>query len=88
MTAKEYYTITREFPTGKGYANLVFIPKTDKPAMIVELKVNDSVESGIEQIKERNYRKGLEKYLDNLLLVSISYDKKSKVHQCKIARFA
>lgn len=56
--------------------------------MIVELKVNDSVESGIEQIKERNYRKGLEKYLDNLLLVSISYDKKSKVHQCKIARFA
>ena len=28
--------------------------------------------------------KGLEKYIDNLLLVAISYDKKTKKHTCII----
>ena len=71
-------------PSGKGYADMVFIPKDDKPAMIVELKWDQEVETAIDQIKEKKYYYGLEKYLDDLILVGISYDKKSKKHICKI----
>ena len=71
-------------PSGKGYADMVFIPKDDKPAMIVELKWNQEVETAISQIKAKKYYFGLEKYLDNLLIVGISYDQKTKRHICKI----
>jgi hypothetical protein len=87
ITAKEYYTIVRELPTGKGFADIVFIPKTDKPAMIVELKFDKDAETGIKQIKDRKYYMGLDNYLGNLLLVAISYDKETKEHMCKIEKF-
>ena len=86
MYARNHYTIIREMPSGKGYADMVFIPKDDKPAMIVELKWNQEVETAIDQIKEKKYPKGLEKYRDNLLIVGISYDKKTKKHSCKIEK--
>lgn len=86
IAAKEYYTIVRELPTGKGFADIVFIPKSDRPAMIVELKYNHDVETGIEQIKKKNYPKILEHYQNNLLLVSISYDKTTKEHRCIIEK--
>ena len=84
MYARNHYTIIREMPSGKGYADMVFIPKDDKPAMIVELKWNHEAETAIDQIKEKKYPKGLEKYGDNLLIVGISYDKKTKKHSCRI----
>ena len=84
--ARNHYTIIREMPSGKGYADMVFIPKDDKPAMIVELKWNQEVETAISQIKAKKYYFGLEKYLDNLLIVGISYDKKTKKHSCKIEK--
>ena len=84
--ARNHYTIIREMPSGKGYADMVFIPKDDKPAMIVELKWDYEAETAIDQIKEKKYPKGLEKYRDNLLLVGISYDKKTKKHSCKIEK--
>lgn len=39
------YTIIRELPSGKDYADIVFLPrkKSDKPAMLVELKWDKSV---------------------------------------------
>ena len=86
MYARNHYTIIREMPSGKGYADMVFIPKDDKPAMIVELKWNQEVETAISQIKAKKYYFGLEKYLDNLLIVGISYDKKTKKHSCKIEK--
>ena len=85
--ARNHYTIIREMPSGKGYADMVFIPKDDKPAMIVELKWDQEVETAIDQIKEKKYYYGLEKYLDDLILVGISYDKKSKKHSCIIERY-
>ena len=85
--ARNHYTIIREMPSGKGYADMVFIPKGDKPALIVELKCNQGVETALEQIKEKKYYYGLEKYLDNLLLIGITYDKKSKKHICKIEKY-
>ena len=84
MYARNHYTIIREMPSGKGYADMVFIPKDDKPAMIVELKWDHEAETAIDQIKEKKYPKGLEEYRDNLLIVGISYDKKTKKHSCRI----
>ena len=87
-TIKEYTKI-REFPTGKGFADIVYLPKkySDKPAMIVELKYDKSPEGAIAQIKENNYVESLETYHGNLLLVGINYDKESKTHTCVIEKW-
>ena len=82
--ARNHYTMIREMPTGNGFADIVLIPYRDKPAMIIELKWNQEAKTAINQIKEKKYPKGLEKYKDNLLLVAISYDKKTKKHICHI----
>ena len=84
--ARNHYTMIREMPTGKGFADIVLIPYRDKPAMIIELKWNQEVSTAIDQIKEKKYPKGLEKYKDNLLIVGISYDKKTKKHTCHIEK--
>ena len=86
-SANNYYTVIRELPTGKGYSDLVFIPRNnhpDKPAMVVELKWNKTVGGAISQIKEKNYLSALESYQGNLLLVGINYDKETKDHECII----
>ena len=87
ITAKEHYTIIRELPTGKGFADIAFIPKDDKPAMIVELKYDKNVDTAISQIKNKNYPNVLKHYLDNLLLVVINYDKTTKEHECYIEKY-
>ncbi len=85
--AESYYTIINELPSGKGYADVVFIPYVpNKPAMIIELKRNKSAESALEQIKSRQYPEGLEKYKGNMVLVGISYDEDTKEHYAKIER--
>ena len=83
------YTIIREMPSGKGFADMVFIPKkfSDKPAMIIELKIDQPVESAVAQIKERQYDSIIKENCENLLLVGISYDKKTKKHECCIERY-
>lgn len=89
-SAKAYYTEIRELPTGKGYADIVYIPlknHQEKPAMIVELKWDKSAKGAISQIKDKLYIQALEEYKDNLLLVGINYDPKSKIHQCIIEKF-
>ena len=86
FSAQKDYTLIRELPAGKGFADIVFLPRrhTDKPALIVELKWNQSEQGAIEQIKNRQYVKALEEYSGNLLLVGINDDKKSKIHHCII----
>lgn len=85
--AREYYTVIREFPSGKGFADMVFLPRkkfSDKPALIVELKWDQQAVGAIEQIKVKQYVNRLEEYRGNLLLVGINYDKKTKKHECRI----
>ena len=90
FTASAYYNIVREFPTGKGFADLLFIPRANaggRPAMIVELKYNDSAESAIKQIKDRRYHGALSGYGDKILLVGINYNRDTenkKKHTCII----
>lgn len=80
------YTLIREMPAGKGYADIVFLPgkHSEKPAMIVELKYNKTAQSAINQIKEKKYPQVLEEYQGKLLLAGISYDKDTKKHSCMI----
>ena len=86
-SAMNEYTIVRELPSGKGFADIVFIPKkkSDKPALVVELKYNKTAESAIKQIKDKRYTEKLKEYEGNMLLVGINYDDKKK-HQCIIEK--
>lgn len=87
--AREYYTIVRELPSGKGFADICFLPRKmygDKPAAVIELKWDKSAAGAIEQIKEKQYVSALNDYSGNLLLAGINYDKKTKEHTCVIER--
>jgi hypothetical protein len=85
--AVNYYTVIRELPSGKGFADIACIPRkafAAKPALIIELKFGRSEEAAIAQIKKQNYPAALSEYKGNLLLVGINYSRKSKKHSCKI----
>ena len=87
--ARNYYSVYRELPTGKGFADMVFIPRKkfpDKPALVVELKWDKSAKGAISQIKQKQYCKSLEEYTGNILLAGINYSKKDKEHQCIIEK--
>ena len=82
------YTVVREMTSGKGFADVVFIPfYPDMTAMVIELKRNNSTESALTQIKEKRYFDSLAQYYGNLLFVGINYDEEKKTHSCKIERF-
>ena len=85
--ARNFHTVHREFPGGKGFADLVFLPRKkfiDKPALVVELKWDRTAEGAINQIKRNEYCRSLKDYQGNLLLVGINYDRKTKEHECVI----
>ncbi len=88
-SARKDYILMRELPTGKGFADMVFLPRKhcDKPALLIELKWSRSAEGAIRQIKDRKYVQALQDYSGKLLLVGINYDKKSKMHQCEIEHY-
>ena len=65
FTAPAYYNIIREMPSGKGFADFVFLPRANagnRPAMIVELKHNKTADAAINQIKENRYHGALSGY--------------------------
>lgn len=86
--ARKTYTMERELPAGKGYADIVFKPRRNNsnPAIIVELKYAKTAEGAIEQIKEKQYADCLNDYTGEILLVGINYDKEEKKHTCKIEK--
>jgi hypothetical protein len=91
LAAMQYYfKPIREFPTGRGFADFIFIPRpeyvNEYPALVVELKWNKSAQTAIDQIKERKYVSSICSYTGEILLVGISYDKKTKKHQCLIEK--
>ena len=86
--ARNEYVIHREYATGKGFADLVMIPRRNvsKPALVIELKVNHTADTAIEQIKRKEYPAQIAEYTGDILLVGINYDKETKQHTCKIER--
>ena len=88
---KYYFKPARELPSGRGFADFVFIPKPeyigDYPALVVELKWNKDARTAIQQIKEKKYHGALSGYSDKILLVGINYDmdgSDKKHHTCVI----
>lgn len=87
-----YFKPIRELPTGKGFADFIYIPKPeyirDYPALIVELKWNKNAKTALEQIKNKDYPEAIKQYTCNIILVAINYDKKSKNHECIIEKLS
>ncbi len=76
--SQKYYTTILELDSGKGYADIVYLPSpqySDKPALLIELKYNKEVDGAISQIKKQNYPERLEYYKGNILLIGINYNK-------------
>lgn len=85
---KNDYTFHRELPSGKGFADLVLMPRKhcDKPAILLELKKDASADAAIEQIHRKEYKSKVADYDGNVILVGINYDAKTKQHTCLIER--
>ncbi len=83
------YIFHRELATGKGYADLVLIPRKNvsKPAIVIELKSNETASKAIEQIKSRHYPDKVAEYTGDILLVGINYDRDTKEHTCQIEQW-
>ena len=87
-SAKNKYVMIRELPTGKGFADIVLLPRPARnlPAVVLELKYDHTAETAIDQIKDKRYTNSLLDYIGEVVLVGINYDKESKRHQCVIER--
>ncbi len=88
IAALDDYVEIQELPSGKGYADIVYLPKktSNKPAMIIELKWNKSTDGALNQIKQNNYPELVKKLSGEVLLVGINYDERSKKHECTIEK--
>ena len=88
IAALDQYLKVEELPSGKGIADVVYLPKRRSllPALVVELKWNKSSEGAIRQIKEWNYPAILKDFDGEIVLVGTGYDAKTKSHSCVIER--
>jgi len=87
---KDQYLKFEELPAGDGYADIVYLPKKDSvlPALIIEMKWNQSAQGAIAQIKNKHYPDAIKGYGGEILLVGINYDKNApagkRKHECVI----
>lgn len=93
LAARDFYDVRREDKAGKGYVDFIFYPKYDTAAdgVILELKINNTADEAIRQIKERNYALRFRGKLGEtptctgrILAVGIGYYKEEKRHECKV----
>ncbi len=92
LAARDSYYVERENKAGKGFVDFIFYPeRAGDDGIILELKVDDTPETALAQVRDRNYilkfqGKMAEKkrHTGRILLVGIGYDKKEKNHHCKI----
>ena len=94
--AQKYYTTVLEFDSGKGYADILYLPSpkhADRPVLLIELKYDKNADTALSQIKRQEYPDRLEHYRGNILLVGINYDKNTsntdsefKHHSCRIEK--
>lgn len=87
-----YYKPIRELSSGRGFADFVYVPKTEYideyPALVVELKWNKNAKTAMQQIKDKKYTESLSDYTGNILMVGINYDKSDKKHECIIEKYS
>lgn len=86
------YVLFEELPAGVGYADMVYLPKKDSrlPALVIELKWNQTAQGAIEQIKDRCYPDAIREYGGEILMVGINYDREAPAgqrrHTCVIEK--
>lgn len=87
-TSQKDYMRVRELPTGKGFADIVLLPRPNcnKPAVVLELKYNQSADTAITQIHDKRYAGILKDFAGDVVLVGINYDKATKKHECRIEK--
>ena len=87
--ARNDYVMHRELASGKGFADIVLIPRknVESPAIVVELKFRQDADAAIDQIKRRQYPAKVAQYTSDLLLVGINYDRDTKQHTCHIETY-
>lgn len=92
-TYRDNYLQWEELPGGEGYADVVYLPKRDSgyPALVIELKWNQSAKGAIDQIVKKKYPEVLKDYGSDILLVGINYDKDApageRKHSCRIEKY-
>ncbi|HOU69712.1 MAG TPA: AAA family ATPase [Paludibacteraceae bacterium] len=90
FTARQHYTFHRELQAGKGFADLVLLPRlyTKQPPIILELKYDKAAGAAIEQIKAKHYPTCLTQFdlqrFGTCLLAGINYDPATKKHEAQI----
>ena len=86
-----YFKPIRELPAGLGFADFIYIPKPEYanryPALVIDLKWDKNAKTALQQIKDKKYPNSILSYTGKILLVGISYDKKSKKHECVIEEY-
>lgn len=90
FVARAFYNVERELPAGKGFADMVLLPRKDagnKPAILIELKYDKTADTAIKQIKEKRYAGKLKGYADKIMLVGVNYDRETKKHECVIEEY-
>lgn len=89
LSALDYYfKPMRELPAGRGFADVVFLPKPENkaqyPAILMELKWDVDAKTALDQIRSKQYPASLRQYTGQILLVGINYDRRTKEHTCLI----
>ena len=86
IAAADHYATIQELPSGRGIADVVYLPKRGdpSPALVVELKWNRTPQAALAQIKDRDYPAVLREWGGPILMVGVTYDPKSKEHHCSI----
>ena len=90
LYARNYYDVTREDKSGKGFVDYLFTPKKKGyPAIILELKYNKTAQEAINQIKRKKYVDRVSNF-DEILFVGINYSTDAdehKHHNCIIEKY-
>ena len=82
---KKHYNVKKEDTSILGRSDITFVPYDNNHIpFIVELKVNKTPDSAIEQIKNNKYINTLGDYHGKVLLLGISYDEKTLKHDSKV----
>ena len=91
ITSIDHYMRFEELVSGRGYSDILFLPKrmASKPALLIELKWDKSVDKAVSQIKERHYPEIMKKfgYKGRILLIGLNYSTKTGKHTCKIEEY-
>lgn len=91
LTSMDHYLKFEELASGRGYSDILFLPRptSGKPALLIELKWDKSVNKAITQIVDKQYPEIMKKfgYEGKLLLIGVNYSTKTGKHTCNIEEY-